>query len=432
MPLAKLSLLFEIIRFFNRLNYAKRIFAYLDYINNRLHEIISGFVSINVSSKTKDLEWKLSNLDLQRPEEIIVEEGLYEFSLPVRGEYQLIINQAPNVLDRQNDELELKYSAGSLKRPVKRIDQEWISLGTLELSEGLQSVVLPMKKEVLLENLEETFDVESPRNKYTCKNVRFPVSFTLVYNISFLYRTEIGEPINIKLIQDTDSKDSDKRPFYFVDGRVQKDASWRKYDYEYKPHKFSKEANLQFCINSSEKEPSKVSIDEFQIMTRSEPMLFLVAKTKTSRDAPKVSFKRVNQTKYFISTTNASESSYILNFNQRFDAGWKLREVNFTNDAFLESELISNNQFGQEYEDTSKVEYLITDASTEDVYSHFVNNGFNNGWIIKGGDKNFLLEYEPQIVFIKSVKVTVAGVVIVVGIIAIVRLKKKKKTNVDQ
>lgn len=123
--------------------------------------------------------------------------------------------------------------------------------------------------------------------------------------------------------------------------------------------------------------PSDVKIENFEIKNVIEPLLVFKSAGDDKREtlaggqAPKVSFKKENPTKYTLEVTNAA-TPYNLIFNETFDENWKL---------------------------------YLKDGKNIAANRHNMINGYANSWFIKPEDTNnqedyaLVVEYAPQRIF---------------------------------
>lgn len=117
---------------------------------------------------------------------------------------------------------------------------------------------------------------------------------------------------------------------------------------------------------------------------------------------PKVTFKKINQTKYAV--TVISKNPYFLNFNEKFDTDWK---------AYV---LPSNQQ--RSFERLKSTDTIIEDSFFDTWFadpissdSHFIGNSYFNTWYVnKTGKHEIIIEYDPQRELYKGAIVSIVAI----------------------
>ena len=75
--------------------------------------------------------------------------------------------------------------------------------------------------------------------------------------------------------------------------------------------------------------------------------------------------------------------------------------------------------------------WKLTDANGTPITDHFSVNGYENGWLLSGGGRQYdlLLVYQPQELFSKGLKISISSIIIlaILYLIAWVRTIKNEK-----
>ena len=152
---------------------------------------------------------------------------------------------------------------------------------------------------------------------------------------------------------------------------------------------------------------------------------------------PKITFVKVNPTKYRILVEGAKES-YSVVFSESFHKGWKLY---FNKAQGNYGETVATYFDGEIKEGTHKMTFL--DKATFETWKlkplaeerHFLVNGYANGWRILPEDTDgqgsyeLIAEFEPQRLYYIGlfISLTTLGVCFVVMTVSIIRSKKRNQ-----
>lgn len=178
---------------------------------------------------------------------------------------------------------------------------------------------------------------------------------------------------------------------------------WKSRDYLFqKPSVDSTYAQLEFYQTGFETEDAVVQVKNLDVVKYIAPNVFLSRKrAAVNIRSPKLSFQRINPTKYIIHVTRA-EGSFILNFGDSFHEGWK---------AYIMPGAGISSWFSS----------LVLKPIPET--QHYLVNGYANGWYInKSGDYSILIEYYPQKVFYAGL--LLSGLSVIFSILFLVKRRK--------
>lgn len=415
--------------------YGKKINAYQRYIESRIDMLRGSIGDDSLNNTLDDLKWEMSRLSVGNLNDGVPnEKKIYNFSIPTPSTYKIILSQDELFLqDVNGKDIEIFLDGDKYTTTATALSKNWSLLGSLFLTVGDHELGIPtpVSKELPNNTTERSFEISSSNGSLACKSLSIgEITSRLTYHISFSYRTEVGDAIHFRLIQDTDLINFVARPKYKKEGSLDKESGWRQYETTYTPDKYTKSAKTEFCVNSSEGEDSKSFIDQFLVTAAAQPKVFFVSQDDSIKfAAPNISFVRINQTKYLISINNVT-SPFFLNFNQRFDTGWRLQDVKVKDggEVFAPQFLLDSRYNTREYsQSNTSLENRITYMGTTVAAHHFLNNGFANSWFIKSpGDYSFILEYEPQKVFYKAAIFSAISVVVVVIMVLYIQYKRKE------
>ena len=151
---------------------------------------------------------------------------------------------------------------------------------------------------------------------------------------------------------------------------------------------------------------------------------------------PKITFQKINPTRYEVLVEDVN-SDFLLVFNQNYDGNWNL----FEQDNLLVNTDVNGSEV-KNYPNFNVAEQPLKDVFWETDFlntffkeplegsSHFVANGYANGWYIKpsaGAEKlSFVIEYSNQRVFYILLIVNVSVLLLLVGMCAVKLYKKRK------
>ena len=125
------------------------------------------------------------------------------------------------------------------------------------------------------------------------------------------------------------------------------------------------------------------------------------------QNAPKITFQKINKTKYKILVTNV-HNPYMLIFSNAFHKDWKIYLSQTTS---LTSEAVTNTYFNGQVSELNQKDTFFDSKTFETVFlpsvvdkTHIMVNGYANGWYIEPTDFGGKSEYE-LIVELKSQRV---------------------------
>lgn len=291
-----------------------------------------------------------------------------------------------------NYDLMIKNSTLPLKIEVD--GKEVSKPGNNFFSSGMHRVALTYPFENLLINdlKKEDFTMEFDENaKFGIKNFQDKEE----YPIAFEYKVAYGRP-KFSVIED---------------GKIDQDKiikmggsnKWSRFSYIYKPEKSTRSPVLELAPFSYEMEGASVKLRNFTIIKSVTPSLFFFLNIPgQKRTNPKISFERIDPTKFIVNVENATEP-FFLNFKESFNRGWKAqiiesRSGTFPRESFLDILFVKS----------------IGNTVSED--NHFEINGYGNGWLIqRAGDYKIIVKYYPQRFFYLGLVISVITLFLLSG-----------------
>ncbi len=184
----------------------------------------------------------------------------------------------------------------------------------------------------------------------------------------------------------------------------------------------------------SENIVKKVSLKELII-----PEIFLeTEKDSYYDDEAKLIFRKINPTKYLAEIESLNFPVYLV-FSEGFDSRWK---VFYTDKKLPDQKQFETIEFPskkvsqqvQNYKFLSISDILNFNQKTVPENSHFLANGYANGWIIEkskncdGKKCKLIIEYVPQRLFIVGITISFISVLIIL-IISFIKVIKIKNTH---
>ena len=278
----------------------------------------------------------------------------YSFSIPKEGEYEMIIDNN-GVIHKESKVL--KKGKNSVKVPVSKasslIDYDLLSLFI---------------------NDKKATSFSQAINDWQGDNI---------YLLSLKYKTDTASSI-MATVEQRERHFNGRLPFNDYNATLfsQEIKHQNPGTYQYLAI-FRTYINAQSANVSLQKLLGDITIESFDIEKVSTPKVFFAILKEEKKTIPKITFHKINPTKYVVSVQGATEP-YHLVFSESFNQNWK---------AYIQQCETSCNIFQ---------EWFLKPISEE---RHFMLNGFANGWNIipsdskKGANYALVIEYWPQQLF---------------------------------
>lgn len=131
-------------------------------------------------------------------------------------------------------------------------------------------------------------------------------------------------------------------------------------------------------------------------------------------DAPAITFRQVNPTRYLVRVDNAT-APFFLVFSEAYHAGWLayLQDGRDRNDATW-------------YEQSALLSWLLDGGRRTEIPEHALVNGYANSWYIdRIGSYNIVLEFSPQRLYEAGVFVSISTPIVCFLLLGIFWLKRR-------
>ncbi|MBU3957240.1 hypothetical protein KKI19_03155 [Patescibacteria group bacterium] len=365
-------------------------------------------------------------------------ERAYNFEIPKEGSYQLLIKNEEFSRYFRETQLELDLLGEKITIPLPAEKDNWISGGSFRLEKGEQELKLTKPqifnllgdsswqdnlaeslfvrdKLISSANLQQAFPEDSIVYFKPIENYQGDIS----YKISFDYFTAWGEA-GIIIIEDVGVRKRELRfweklsatgidlPGHFE--RVIKSTfGAEKAEFYF----WAKPEEVRYWEETEEGGESKINFTNVKIERVFEPtIIFHTTQYQPSPQMPKITFIKINPTKYKVKIEGAREP-YTLVFSESFHEGWKA----YVNDQWS---VTGDQQYGNivaSYFDGEIKERIhkniFLDRNTFETWNkkpipeerHLLVNGYANSWYVtpedSDGKENYelVIEFWPQRIF---------------------------------
>lgn len=371
-----------------------------------------------------------------------VSELFYYFEIPQDGNYQLLVKNEEFSRYLDDDQLEFEFLGEKIAVPIE--DEKWISSGSFNLEKGEQKLRLARPEIINLlghgdwqTNLDNSIFVRDGLITSAQLQPVFPGNSTIYfkpiegyqgdahYKIAFDYFV-FGGKAGMLLTEDAGIR--------IRELRMQEELSAtgtdspRHFEKTFQSRAGAKAAEFYFWAKVKENTEPKIEIFNVKIERVFEPTIFFhTAQSQKPTQTPKITFIKINPTKYKIKVEGAKEA-YDLVFSESFHQGWK---------AYIDDQrLASSDQFegivasyfdGEIKEGMHKEEFLNRNIFETwrrkpiPEERHFLVNGYANSWYIipedAGGKENYeiIIEFWPQRLFYLGIAISLVTLLSFLG-----------------
>ncbi len=366
---------------------------------------------IEEMGKFKD--WEITLADLERKiNELKVEHDfsklVYKLEVPKEGEYEIYLREEEIEKSRDLETEELKIDGKKVET-----NGDWVKLDERYFKEGNQELTLP------LSGISENLIGEDLRIK--------DYSPDSLYRISFDYKAPRGGSFFVAEGKTGETTKTQLSPT---------GDEFSHFEMFFKSSSDVQEAAIHLSISVAEEKNLRI-----ERIYQPELMLRMNAdNTEKMRITPKITFVKINPTKYRVKVEGAKEP-YTLVFSESFHQGWKVY-INQTQNSNVKSQ----NYYGEEVvsyfngevkEGTHKNIFL--NKATFETWGkkpipeerHYLVNGYANSWYITPEDSegaedyDVIIEFQPQRLF--YIGLFVSGITLIgcLGYLGITMLKRK-------
>jgi hypothetical protein len=424
--------------------------VFLDDHKKNFNYIIQKTESGEVINGIKQIFEKMDQVFPKIKENIWVTEDEREkkflFTIPEDGNYFLFASS--EIGDKLNFEIDGKLFAteGEL------LDSQWLSSGKLSLSKGNHCLKVNLaeqsnlfsgiatssavKKSSALKQPDHSYQFFAQKENEVINAHLTGLDDRAKYKVSFKYRV-LGNPIRLTFEQ---ANDEEVKGFikHKIDTFLAMDEKWKKFEAVFSPNFDSHEVDLKFYLTADKDQIDTSFIEEIKVEQVLVPnLLFKKEKKIESTKLPKITFFKVNPTKYKVKIEEAT-TPYFLVFSETFHKGWKayIKEFPISNFQFPNSdgEVIVSYFDGQIQEGEHKNIFLdreiFANAFQKPIpeENHLLVNAFANAWYIdQPGSYEVTLEFIPQRIYFLGLWVSFISFVFALGYLGIWLIKQRKK-----
>lgn len=391
--------------------------------------LVSGYGRKRVSPEILNKSNIFMELLPSNPEHKIINQSLFDFTLPVDGNYELLLEKEDYSDNFEKDPLSpLSFSLDGLSIVRNPLGEEngWFSYGELNLFAGEHNleIIVPETLSLLYDaSFEEGTWIKKPEASLTLdradgnKALRLTAQGSSVsvsqeiknikpkatYKISFFAKTINGEPPHMSVFQDTDVVRNGK-VIPKVNHYMEKNSSYNHFETKLRTNIDTQKVTLYLWADPPQgKETTTLLYDDVKAQRLFTSSVFLRQKDQKATEdipLPKMNFKRLNSTKYLIEVQDA-QAPYYLTFAESFSSQWKI--------------------FPLQQQETEDLALLWKNWFRQSLFedNHYLANYYANAWYIdQKGDYKFIIEYRPQRLFYLGGLVSLIFLFSFLGIVA--------------
>ena len=426
--------------------------------SKRLQDILSGDYLKEENEKVKFADSILNDVDKKLKETIKeYQQTKYYFEIPQEGEYEILT-------DKSGKSLGWKIENTSLNQDEKFIasmsgqqnDDRWLSYGKRLFNKGNYFLTLiPPPVENLLttswEGTENMAEVGDEVKLFGQKNIYQEIKRwqpSRAYKLLFKYKTDL-DLLKTVLVEEDGKVDTtwfdkgilDNPPVktrVLVDASLRTGGNWNTFETVVNSSRNATSAKLFFTTTSGREGFSSAELKEVKIEPIVEPLMILKMIQKDYSSVPKITFNKINPTKYVIDIEDATDPYYLV-FSESFHRGWKAY-IDISQKSKIKSQNDTNQIVASYFTgeiNERKPQNIFLDQSTFETWGkrplpddrHIVMNGYANSWFItpqdSGGQTNYriVVEYWPQQLFYIGLLVTALAILstFTVGLVKILK-----------
>ena len=386
----------------------------------------------------------------------------YYFEVPQEGEYEIIVEnlgispewELENVTPDINDKFIISLSE------QQDNDKKWLSFGRkyFKQDEYWLKFIKPASQNLLTKDwqkLESKIEIDEKSEFFgetggltiyqDIENWKPQVT----YRFSFEYKTS-GEGLKVLLVEEREEIDTAWLDKGVADERLSKSNiliekqlegednvanEWQRFDTVINSDKNAKSARLSIISESAPKHLNEITLRNVQLRAIIEPKIVLKKTQDSNNDIPKITFQKINPTKYLVNIENAV-SPYFLIFSESFHRGWKAYINNELAD--YEGEIVGSYFDGQIREEKAQDEFF--DKYPFQTWGkkplpddrHIIMNGYANSWYITPedagtrSDYQIIVEYQGQWFFYLGALITLITIIATLAVAFWRKLKSIK------
>lgn len=422
-----------------------KAWVFLDDHNKNFNYIIQKSQSVYVIDGIRQIFDKMNQVFPKIKENIWItedgEEKKYLFPTLEEGDYFLFAS--PEIGNELNFELDGKL----FTKKGELLDNQWVSLGKLSLDKGNHRLKINLdeqpnlfsgfatssavKKSSPLRQTDYSYQFFAQKEKEIVNVHLVGLDDRAKYKVSFKYKI-LGNPIRFTLeqVNDEEVKGLIKHK---IDTFLSMEDTWKKFEAVFSPNFGSHEADLKFYLTADKDQTDTSFIEEIKVEQVLVPnLLFKKEKKIESIKLPKITFFKVNPTKYKVKVEEAT-TPYFLVFSETFHEGWKAWITEDTEEFTEGTEKIIASYFdGQiqegEHKNTFFDREIFANAFKKPISeeNHLLVNAFANAWYIdQPGSYEVTLEFTPQRIYFLGLWVSFISFVFALGYLGRFLIKQR-------
>ncbi len=348
----------------------------------------------------------------------------YSFEIPKEGNYTLLL-QIPN----SKLQIEIDGKEIEIEKLGNSSTDGWAEIGERNFAEGSHKLVLhlPAEENLVGDDWQKSENLEIfPKE---AENLVFqPIKNwekDTLYDLSFEYQTK-GGSLGLGMVEERNSVDEEKGEETLKEEKIldkklrswetEDLGDWNKFETLVSSNEEAQGAEIYFYTLSDPNKEAKVNFRNVKIVKVEQPKIILSSASGQAevKKLPKITFVKVNPTKYRIKVEGATEP-YTLVFSESFHQGWKIYVNKVQSSKFK-----VQNDYGEEVasyfdgeikEGTHRMTFL--EPATFETWGkkpiaedkHLLVNGYANSWYVTpedtGGEENYelIVEFWPQRLF---------------------------------
>lgn len=378
------------------------------------------------------LEEKLNQIKIKHDFSRLV----YKFDIPKEEEYEVFIKKV-EIEKLENWEIEVdgeKIDTGK----VEIREDGWMNLGKKNFKEGEHELILhlPEPENLTGKNWQQFSDLETgDEGLFFSPQSIFPGSTSVgfqeirdytpntIFRLTFNYRAQNGKA-GFSVVQDSD-KDEETGEMNPLITKTLRRTRGEEFEYTeilIKSNPRASLARLYLFAQPEEGKVADVKFKNFKVEKSREPAVLVRTKidsTEERRIMPKITFVKVNPTKYKVKVEGVKEP-YTLVFSESFHEGWKAYVQTSDIKPQTYGNIVANYFDGEIKEGTHKNIFL--DKNTFETWGkkpiseerHLLVNGYANSWYITPQDSGgvdtyeIIIEFQPQKLFYLGLGISLA------------------------
>ena len=415
--------------------------VFLDDHNKNFNYIVGQSKNAYVINKIREIFGKINLIFPKVKENIWVtereEEKKYILTISEGGSYSLFASP------EAGRKLDFEIDGQPFSREDQSVGDKWLSLGKVDLGEGNHQlkVILPkqpnlfpglatssaVKRSSVLKEAEHSYQLFAQKENIIVGTNLSGLNDQKQYKISFKYRA-VGNPLRITLEQPNDAEVGGL-PKHRIDSFLAMEDKWQLVSAVFAPNFGSHEADLKFYLIADQNETDTYYLEDIRVEKVLSPsLLFKKEKEYQEQSLPKITFKKINPTKYLVKVEGATEP-YFLVFSEAFHEGWQAYLTDAQgNDgqpiaSYFNGE-IKEEEHGKKFFDTSVFSNVLREPLPKE--KHLLVNAFANAWYLdRTGDYLVTLEFIPQRVYFLGIWISLGAFMLALGALSALFLKRK-------